>query len=308
MNRVAETAEEKALSEVICSVLKTDSINMLDNFFNIGGDSIKAIYVVSELEEMGYKLHVADIMQNDTLSDVAKAMKSTSDKAIYDQDEVNGFIQFTPIMRAYLNENNGIKKDFVQTCVVAAECDEQNGLHIQDDHFYAEIIDPDTLENLPEGETGELVLTTLTKEGMPIIRFRTKDITSLNYDSCPCGRTTIRMNRITGRSDDKLKVKGVLVFPSQIESAILQVDGVTANYLIHITRPKILDEIEVKIEISPETFSDEMRNLETLQRELEAKIHSAIGIKVDVSLVEPESLPRSEGKAVRVIDDRNLDK
>ena len=191
---------------------------------------------------------------------------------------------------------------------VAAECDEQNGLHIQDDHFYAEIIDPDTLENLPEGETGELVLTTLTKEGMPIIRFRTKDITSLNYDPCPCGRTTIRMNRITGRSDDKLKVKGVLVFPSQIESAILQVDGVTANYLIHITRPKILDEIEVKIEISPETFSDEMRNLETLQRELEAKIHSAIGIKVDVSLVEPESLPRSEGKAVRVIDDRNLDK
>ncbi len=191
---------------------------------------------------------------------------------------------------------------------VATECDEQNGLHIQDDHFYAEIIDPDTLENLPEGETGELVLTTLTKEGMPIIRFRTKDITALRYDPCPCGRTTIRMDRITGRSDDKLKVKGVLVFPSQIESAILQVDGVTANYLIHITRPKILDEIEVKIEISPETFSDEMRNLEALQKELEAKIHSAIGIKVDVSLVEPESLPRSEGKAVRVIDERNLDK
>ncbi len=242
------------------------------------------------------------------------------EKAGYGPDDIPlkagifGAKMWTEEMRETIEKKLGIRSHNIYGLTemmgpgVSTECDQHNGLHIQDDHFYAEIIDPETLENLEEGETGELVLTTLPKEAMPIIRFRTKDVTALRYDPCPCGRTTIRMDRITGRSDDKLKVKGVLIFPSQIEAAILQVEGVTPNYMIHITRPKILDEIEVQVEVSPELFSDEMRDLEALQKELESKIQSAVGIKVDVRLVEPETIPRSEGKAVRVIDERNLDK
>ena len=190
---------------------------------------------------------------------------------------------------------------------VAAECKYQTGLHIEEDHFYPEIIDSETGEVLEDGQKGELVLTNLTREGMPVIRFRTKDITTLRRDKCPCGRTTVRMDRSTGRSDDMLKIKGVMVYPSQIESAILQIEGLTANYQIHVSRPHTLDEIEVKVEASPEIFSDEMKKIEEFERKVARKIQSTIGISVDVTLVEPESLPRSEGKAIRVIDERNFD-
>ena len=189
---------------------------------------------------------------------------------------------------------------------VAQECDEQNGMHIQDDHFYPEIINPDTGETLDYGEKGELVLTSLTKTGMPILRFRTKDLTYLIGEKCECGRTTVRMNRITGRSDDMLKIKGVMVFPSQIEKALLKVSGISPNYMIHVTRPDILDEVEVKVEASKELFSDEMKEMEKVEKQIKAAIRSETGIRVDVTIVEPESLPRSEGKAVRVIDERNL--
>jgi phenylacetate-CoA ligase len=189
---------------------------------------------------------------------------------------------------------------------VALECSEQDGLHVMEDHFYPEIIDSQTLENLPEGEKGELVLTTLTREGMPIIRFRTKDITALRRKNCSCSRTMVKMDRITGRTDDMLKVRGVAVFPSQVEKALLKIDGIEPHYQIIVTRPHQLDEMEVKVETSPELFSDEVKELVGTKKRIEHFIHNEIGLRVDVTLVEPKTLPRSEGKAVRVIDKRNI--
>lgn len=190
---------------------------------------------------------------------------------------------------------------------VGNECVEKEGLHISDDHFYPEIIDIKTKEPVPDGEKGELVITTLSREGMPIIRFRTKDMTSITHEKCKCGRTLARISRITGRSDDMLKIRGVIVFPSQIERALLRIDGLTPNYQIVVTRPGHLDELEVKVETSPELFSDEMRKMEAIEKNIINVIHNEIGLRVNVTLVEPESLPRSEGKAVRVIDERNFD-
>lgn len=190
---------------------------------------------------------------------------------------------------------------------IGVECQEQTGIHIADDHFYPEIIDPKTGEVLPEGEKGELVLTTLTREGSPIIRFRTKDITTLHKEKCECGRTSWKIERITGRSDDMLKIRGVMVFPYQIEKALFQTEGIKPTYQIHVTRPGLLDEIEVKVEASPDMFSDEMKQLSTLEHKLAKDIHSEIGLRVNVTLVEPGSLPRSEGKAIRVIDERNFE-
>ena len=189
---------------------------------------------------------------------------------------------------------------------VAQECMEKNGLHIFDDHFYPEVVDPQTLETLPEGEKGELVLTTLTREGMPVLRFRTRDITALRSGECGCGRTHVKMERITGRSDDMLKIRGVIVFPSQIERALLKIPGMEPHYQIIASRPQHLDELEVQVETSPALFSDEVKHVEEVKRSIEKHIHNEIGLRVNVSLVEPRSLPRSEGKAVRVIDNREL--
>lgn len=190
---------------------------------------------------------------------------------------------------------------------IALECEAQDGLHVMEDHFYPEIIDSQTLETLPDGKKGELVLTNLTREGMPIIRFRTKDITALKRTECSCGRTFVKMDRITGRTDDMLKIKGVAVFPSQIEKALLKIDGLEPHYQIIVTRPHHLDELEVQVEASQGLFSDEVRELVGIKRRIENQIHNEIGIRVNVTLVEPKTLPRSEGKAVRVIDKRNFD-
>ncbi|MDD1774891.1 MAG: phenylacetate--CoA ligase [Methanobacterium sp.] len=189
---------------------------------------------------------------------------------------------------------------------VAQECSVKEGLHIFDDHFYPEIINPDTLKALPSGDKGELVLTTLTREGMPVIRFRTRDITALRYGQCKCGRTHVKMDRITGRSDDMLKIRGVIVFPSQIERALLKIEGMEPQYQIIVSRPQQLDELEVQVETSPALFSDEVKHVEEVKKNIEKHIHDEIGIRVNISLVEPQSLPRSEGKAVRVIDKRDL--
>jgi phenylacetate-CoA ligase len=189
---------------------------------------------------------------------------------------------------------------------VAMECSVKNGLHIFEDHFFPEIIDPQTMKQMPDGEKGELVLTTLTREGMPVIRFRTRDITALNRGICECGRTQVKMDRITGRSDDMLKIRGVIVFPSQIEKALLKIEGLEPQYQIIVTRPHHLDEIEVMVETSPALFSDEVKHIEEIKKNIENKIHNEIGLRVNISLVEPKSLPRSEGKAVRVIDRRNI--
>ncbi len=189
---------------------------------------------------------------------------------------------------------------------VAHECIEKNGLHVFEDHFYVEVIDPDTGDSLPDGKRGELVFTTLTREGMPMLRFRTKDITSIIREKCNCGRTFARIDRIRGRADDMIKVRGVMIFPYQIEKAILEVQGVEPHYQIIITRPQHLDEIEVMVEMSKETFSDEVKHIENLKKKLEKRIEETVGVRVKVTLVEPKSLPRSEGKAKRVIDKRSL--
>jgi phenylacetate-CoA ligase len=189
---------------------------------------------------------------------------------------------------------------------VAHECSEKCGLHVFEDHFYPEVISSETLETLPDGEKGELVLTTLTREGSIMIRFRTKDITALHREACRCGRTLVRMDRITGRTDDMLKIRGVMVFPSQIEKALLEISGVEPHYQIIVSRPHLLDELEIKVETSKKIFSDEIRHLEDIRNRIERQVESAIGVRVKVTLVEPKSIPRSEGKAKRVIDTREL--
>jgi phenylacetate-CoA ligase len=189
---------------------------------------------------------------------------------------------------------------------VSIECEQQTGLHIFEDHFLAEIVDPQTGEPLPYGERGELVLTTLTKEAMPIIRYRTGDITALNPEPCACGRTLVRMQKVSGRTDDMLIVRGVNVFPSQIESVLLQIEGVQPHYLIVVDRQRALDDLEVWVEVSEELFGDEIRGLELLEARVSSELHSMLGISARVKLVEPRTIQRSEGKAKRVIDRREL--
>ncbi len=189
---------------------------------------------------------------------------------------------------------------------VAMECRYKNGLHIFEDHFIPEIIDPVTGEVLPPGEEGELVLTTITKEAFPIIRYRTRDLTSLNYEACPCGRTHVRMKKVLGRSDDMIIVRGVNVFPSMVESVLLTIAGVEPHYLLVVDRVGNLDELEVWVEVSEHFFSDQVRKLEELGRTIQKELENALGILVKVRLVEPKSLERFEGKAKRVLDRRSL--
>ncbi|MBI3946540.1 MAG: phenylacetate--CoA ligase [Armatimonadetes bacterium] len=187
---------------------------------------------------------------------------------------------------------------------VSSECEAQDGLHVFSDHFIAEIIDPATLQPVPPGTPGELVFTSLTKEAFPILRYRTRDISKLNVDPCPCGRTHPRMGRITGRTDDMLIIRGVNVFPSQIESVLLDIEGTEPHYLIVVDRIGSLDALEVWVEVSERLFSDEIRQLETLERRIRHEIQSTLGITVTVKLVEPKTIERSEGKARRVVDKR----
>ncbi len=190
---------------------------------------------------------------------------------------------------------------------VAIECIEaKNGLHIFEDHFIPEIIDPETGEVLPYGETGELVLTTITKEGIPLIRYRTRDISTLYKEPCRCGRTLVRMARVRGRTDDMLIVRGVNVFPSQIESILMQYEEVAPHYVIIVDRKKALDTLEVQVEITQQLFSDEVRKLQELEGKIEKDIKETLGISCKVKLVEPKSIERSVGKAKRVIDKRQL--
>ena len=188
---------------------------------------------------------------------------------------------------------------------VAAECSAQDGLHIFEDHFYPEIIDPDTGEPLPDGAEGELVITTLSKKAMPMIRYRTRDITSLITEPCSCGRTIRRMRRIGRRSDDMFIIRGVNVFPSQVEAALMAVEGTLPHYQIILTRKGGLDRMAVEVEVTPEVFSDSIRGLEDIRARLAQSIERILGIRVELRLVEPHTIARSEGKAKRVIDRRN---
>jgi phenylacetate-CoA ligase len=177
-------------------------------------------------------------------------------------------------------------------------------MHIQEDHFLVECIDPDTLEPVPHGESGELVLTAMTKQAMPILRYRTRDIARLDPTPCPCGRTGIRMSRVIGRSDDMLIIRGANVFPSQIEEALLRVEGTAPHYLIEVDRPGALDEVTVRVELRPENFSDKMSQMHELRENIERQIHVVAGIRANVELVAPQTLERFIGKAKRVTDHR----
>lgn len=189
---------------------------------------------------------------------------------------------------------------------VAIECEEKCGLHIFEDHFIPEIIDPNTEEVLPYGEKGELVFTTITKEALPVIRYRTRDITTLDVEPCLCGRTLVRMGKVTGRSDDMIIVRGVNVFPTQVESILLEIGETEPHYQLVVTRQGNLDMLEIQVEVSERMFSDKIKRLEELEKKIHSQVDSILGISAKVRLVEPKSIPRSEGKAKRVIDKREI--
>jgi phenylacetate-CoA ligase len=189
---------------------------------------------------------------------------------------------------------------------VACECIQRDGMHIQEDNFIPEIIDPETGEVLAAGEEGELAFTTLTKEGLPLIRYRTRDISRLNEEKCECGRTTARMYKVSGRSDDMLIIRGVNVFPSQIEGVLLKIAGTTPNYQIIVNRVDNRDSLEVDVEMTPEIFSDEVRRIEDIEKKIRTELDSVLGINAKVRMVEPKTLARSEDKAKRVIDNRKI--
>ena len=190
---------------------------------------------------------------------------------------------------------------------VAFECSEQRGLHINEDHFLTEIVDPQTLQPVKEGEYGEIVFTTLTKQGIPLLRYRTRDISRFITEPCSCGRTLRRLDRLRGRSDDMLIIRGVNVFPSQIEQVLTGVMGVSSNYQIIVSRAGLMDKVLVKVEIEPDFPADEIALFETIEHRVRAEIESALAISVQVRLVEPKSIARTEGKAQRLIDERKED-
>ncbi len=217
---------------------------------------------------------------------------------------------WTAEMRERIEKNSGIEAFDIYGLSeiigpgVAIECCKHDGLHVFEDHFYPEIIDPDTGEVLPDGETGELVLTTLTKEAMPMIRYRTRDITRIISEKCACGRTIRRIARIGSRSDDMFIIRGVNVFPSQIESALLSVEGTQPHYQIILYTDKGMDNVEVDVEINEDLISDKVREFESLHKRLTAAVESVTGLRMAIKLVAPNTIPRSEGKARRVIDRR----
>lgn len=189
---------------------------------------------------------------------------------------------------------------------VASECMEQNGLHINEDHFIPEIINPDSLEVLPEGSVGELVFTTITKEGLPLIRYRTRDLTRLSFEKCRCGRTMVRMDKCLGRSDDMLIIRGVNLFPSQVESILLEMSEIKPHYQLIVDRVNNLDTLELKVEVEEEFFLDKISQLESLRQKIQNNLENALGLSIKVTLVEPKVIERSEGKSKHVIDNRKF--
>lgn len=189
---------------------------------------------------------------------------------------------------------------------VAGECEMcKDGMHISEDHFFVEVIDPETLEPLDYGQAGELVITSLTKEACPILRYRTRDITRLNPEPCKCGRTTMRMEKVRGRTDDMLIIRGVNVFPSQIESVLLEIEGTEPHYMLVVYKEGAMDILEVWVEVSERIFSDEMKQLRQLEERIKSRLQSVLGLSVKLKLVEPRTIARSEGKAKRIMDMRN---
>jgi phenylacetate-CoA ligase len=189
---------------------------------------------------------------------------------------------------------------------VSNSCEQQNGLHIAEDHFVPEILDPSTLQSVEPGVTGELVFTTITKEAMPLLRYRTRDLSSLDYNPCDCGRTNVRMAKIFGRSDDMLIIRGVNVFPSQVESVLLEIPEAKPHYMLVVDRQGAMDTLEIQVEVDEKYFSDEIVQLNNIRSKIKHKVESVLGISVIISLVEHKTIKRSEGKAQRVIDKRKI--
>ena len=272
------------------------------------GNTKKLIDMMIDFQATGlmctpsYLMHIAEVIEEMGVKDKIK-LKAT----------INGAEPWTENMRKQIEERLGIHAHDIYGLSeimgpgVACDCIHHKGLHIFEDHFLPEIIDPKTLQPVAPGETGELVITTLTKEGIPLIRYRTKDLTSLSYDKCECGRTTARISRFKGRSDDMLIIRGVNVFPSQVEAALLTVDGITPNYQIVVDRVNYQDTLEILVEVEERFFSDEIKELEGLTKKIGHTIQQAIGLSAKIKLVEPKTIERSMGKAVRVIDKRKFD-
>ena len=249
-----------------------------------------------------YLMHIAETIEEMGVRDKIKLKAS-----------LNGAEPWTEKMRDKIEEKLDIHAHDIYGLSeimgpgVATDCQFHKGLHVHEDYFLPEIVDRETFQPVADGVTGELVISTLVKEGIPLIRYRTKDLTSIDHTPCECGRTTARIARFTGRSDDMLIIRGVNVFPSQIETALLEMGGTTPHYLMIVDRVNNLDTLEVKVEVEEHFFSDEIRALENLTKRIEYVIHQAIGLAVKVKLVEPKALERSMGKSVHVIDKRKFD-
>ena len=248
-----------------------------------------------------YLLHIAEVLEAEGLLNQIK-LKSA----------ICGAEPWTEKMRNELEAKLNIKAydiyglSEIMGPGVACDCGAHKGLHVCEDHFYPEILNSATLTPVADGETGELAFTTLTKEGIPLIRYRTKDLTSIDHSVCECGRTSARISRFKGRVDDMLIIRGVNVFPSQIEAALVDVEEVTPHYMMIVDRVNNLDTLEVQVEIDPKYYTDEVRAIEALTKKISHVIQQALGISAKVKIVEPQSLVRSQGKAVHVIDNRKL--
>ncbi len=249
-----------------------------------------------------YLMHIGETIIERGLKDKIK-LKST----------INGAEPWTENMRIKIEEMLGIRAHDIYGLSeimgpgVACDCKYHKGLHIFEDHFLPEIIDPKTLEPIGDNVTGEFVLTTLTKEGIPLIRYRTKDLTSISHETCECGRTTARIQKFTGRSDEMLIIRGVNVFPSQVEAALLTINDITPNYLIIVDRVNNTDTFEILVEVDEKFFTDKISELENLTKLISHTISQALGLNAKIKLVEPKTIERSQGKAKRVIDKRVYD-
>ncbi len=248
-----------------------------------------------------YLLHISEVLAEEGLLDKIKLKAA-----------VCGAEPWTEKMRHEIETKLNIKAydiyglSEIMGPGVACDCDFHKGLHVCEDHFYPEILNSATLTPVADGETGELAFTTLTKEGIPLIRYRTKDLTSIDHTPCECGRTSARISRFKGRVDDMLIIRGVNVFPSQIEAALVDVEEVTPHYMMIVDRVNNLDTLEVQVEIDPKFYTDEVRAIEALTKKIAHVIQQALGISAKIKIVEPQTLVRSQGKAVHVIDNRKL--
>ena len=272
------------------------------------GNTEKHIRLIRDLKVSGiactpsYALHLAETIEKMGISKNELGLRIGA----------FGAEPWTENMRREIEERLGLKGyniyglSEIMGPGVSYECSEQNGSHVNEDHFFPEIINPDTLEQLPYGTQGELVFTTLTKEGMPLLRYRTKDLCTLMEGECACGRTSVRMGRIMGRSDDMLIIRGINVFPSQVESVILEMSEFEPQYMLIVDRQNNLDTLQVQVEVRRDFFSDDIGRMLSLKKQLADKLRSVLSISADVRLMEPGSIERSQGKGRHVIDKRML--